>query len=733
MVLLPFSALCSDKLPELLRNSGGYYPPVSTPYWDRDGSSFWFFDQVSYTFKYYDHSSKDTVVVIDTDKLRKLSEMTGLNSLYRTGLATKFLSSKFIEIKSKSSEIFYFDIENIDLVSKEEIDPSLFPKVTTPDVSAYSPDGRHKVFSTAGELKHAFDIDTNREKVISVGLEGNVQVRDLNWQVDNTLWSDDSSKFIIYGDDLDIYRKIDVNQEESVIRNFDAPVKSDQLLLVDIVSKKVIDLHLDAFSGETREIQLIGQKGSSFIVSVVNELQNQKVYYKISDRGVIKEWFRDESTTFLSDYLLSNRVTNLFITPEGHDDLYISDKSGVQQIYKVDEEGQISQIFHTNGNIDQIIDYDPNRKSLIFTSYMVEKNNPYHLHILKYEDGKVKRITRGKRNYGEPKMGRKFRFSHSRKGYFDISPSREVIFSVNSSMTKPHSVQVINVNGDAAVNLFNTETKNLFSKGYRVPELFDFDLSDGNKVFGTIFKPRDFDPDKKYPIIEIVYGGPQTINVDYTFASYYQRMANELANKGYVIVMMDTPGTPYRGKDFHTKNFKKFGQVMVQDHAEVIKGLGSRYPWLDASNVTVWGASFGGHQALNFGARRPDVYKTVISESATFDLKYLNSTSIIPQMHTPKMNESGYENFMNEDLLRNLSDVELFFIHGKDDRNTPYEELVLFQSKLNELNVDYTEYIYENMDHFYDERKLHAFFKIISRKSSLEEVNCNKAISRLVE
>ena len=727
--MISFVSLGVDNLPKLLTRGGGFSPVKLIPQWASDGSSFWYFDQNSYTIKYYDHSIKTTTEIVSSEQIDKIKDITKHKSKYQTAMAVKFIDSETITI-SNGLINYKINLEHMEVVSADNVDLTKLPRPVqgSPYNEIFSPNGDKAVTLLDDSLAFRSLVNMEVESLKTLTSDNPNVLKSITWNFNELVWSDESNYFLIYGEDLSGYQTLTFDDVSSHIYNFDGPVKKDVVLLVDTISKKLVEIPIDAFSGESRSVQIHSFNNGNFIVSSMNYLQNSKVYYKVDLNGHVKKWFEHSSDTFVSDYLLSMRRSNLFLVDGEDYAFYISDESGFQQIYKINDNGSKDLYFSTKTQIDEIIDFNKETGEMIFSSFMVEEDHPYHLHLLKYQNGKVKRLTRQKLNYGNPKNGYGEKSRSGGSSFFELSPSREVIVSTNSSITSPQKSEVIDIKKYKRTVVLESNTENLIKNGYTIPEEFSETLSDGHRVFGIISKPNNFDPELKYPVLEIIYGGPQTTMVDQKFGSYYSRFAKELANEGYIVVMMDTPGTPFRGKKFHDKTFKKFGQVMVKDHKEALVNLAKKHSWIDLSHVTVWGASFGGYQALNFGAREPHFYKRVISESGVFDLSLVNGPSIVPQMQTPTLNPKGYQDILRPELLENLKYVDLNFIHGREDRNAPLLGLIDIQERLDEQKISYTNYIYDSMGHGYDIRKIHTFFDII--KVPIEDMSCQQLIDR---
>ncbi len=156
----------------------------------------------------------------------------------------------------------------------------------------------------------------------------------------------------------------------------------------------------------------------------------------------------------------------------------------------------------------------------------------------------------------------------------------------------------------------------LRAKGWRAPEVFSAMGRDGKTdIWGTITRPMDFDPSKKYPVIENIYAGPQGSFVPKRFSV----TVNALAELGFVVVQIDGMGTNNRSKAFHDVAFKNLADAGLPDRILWHKAVAAKYPWYDITRVGVYGTSAGGQNALGALLFHPDFYKAGVANSGCHD------------------------------------------------------------------------------------------------------------------
>jgi dipeptidyl aminopeptidase/acylaminoacyl peptidase len=136
-----------------------------------------------------------------------------------------------------------------------------------------------------------------------------------------------------------------------------------------------------------------------------------------------------------------------------------------------------------------------------------------------------------------------------------------------------------------------------------------------------MYKPHDFDPARKYPVIEYVYGGPQVAVVDHGFAigQSFASAPMQLAQLGCICMMLDARGTPERSKAFHDVVYKDWATALVADHAAAIRQLAKKYAFIDGTRVGVTGGSWGGYSSTRLLLEAPDVYRCAVSAAPGYD------------------------------------------------------------------------------------------------------------------
>ncbi|MBI3416192.1 MAG: DPP IV N-terminal domain-containing protein [Verrucomicrobia bacterium] len=173
--------------------------------------------------------------------------------------------------------------------------------------------------------------------------------------------------------------------------------------------------------------------------------------------------------------------------------------------------------------------------------------------------------------------------------------------------------------GQLVRELERADWNELLKTGWRAPERFVAKGRDGTTdIYGVIIRPTNFDPNKKYPVIENIYAGPQSAFVPKEFSSSHRTMS-ELAELGFVVVQIDGMGTSHRSKAFHDVCWKNLGDAGFPDRILWIKAAAAKYPYLDLTRVGVYGGSAGGQSSTRALLAHGDFYKVAVSDCGCHD------------------------------------------------------------------------------------------------------------------
>jgi len=202
---------------------------------------------------------------------------------------------------------------------------------------------------------------------------------------------------------------------------------------------------------------------------------------------------------------------------------------------------------------------------------------------------------------------------------FNYSSDMSFLIDTWSRVDTP-PVTVLRRTSDSKI-ILEVESANIsgmIESGWRAPEVFVAKGRDGKTdIWGIINRPVDFDPQKKYPVIEYIYAGPHGSFVPKSFSAF-NRMQS-LAEMGFIVVQMDGMGTNHRSKEFHDVCWKNIGDAGFPDRILWHKAVAEKYSFYDISRVGIYGNSAGGQNALGGLLFHPEFYKAAVSSCGCHD------------------------------------------------------------------------------------------------------------------
>ncbi|RMF63409.1 MAG: S9 family peptidase, partial [Calditrichaeota bacterium] len=196
-------------------------------------------------------------------------------------------------------------------------------------------------------------------------------------------------------------------------------------------------------------------------------------------------------------------------------------------------------------------------------------------------------------------------------------------------------------------------------------KLVELQADDGTPLNGRLILPPDFDPQKKYPAIVYVYGGPHGQMVTNSFLRGWSWWFYYMAQHGYIIFTLDNRGTNNRGLEFEQVIHRRLGTIEVQDQMVGVNYLKAQ-PFVDSTRIGVHGWSYGGFMTISLLTRRPGVFKVGVAGGPVIDWRYYEVMYGERYMDTPQSNPQGYQTASLLNYVKNL-DSWLLIIHGTVD------------------------------------------------------------------
>jgi dipeptidyl-peptidase-4 len=324
------------------------------------------------------------------------------------------------------------------------------------------------------------------------------------------------------------------------------------------------------------------------------------------ESGEVKTLIEERLNTYIESKPL--RLVN-----NGTQIIFWSERDGWGHYYLFDANGTLKNQITQGEFVDNTIEsIDEKTGALYITGFGHEPNeDPYfsHLYKVNFDGSGMKVLDPGDASHA---------ISMSDSGKYFVDNSSRI-------NTAPKGV-VYDAVGTKSLDLEATDVSELLDAGFKFPEPFRVKADDGvTDLYGTMYKPFDFDPTKKYPIIAYVYPGPQTESVTKTFSPKNANVA--LAQFGFIVIEVgNRGGNPDRSKWYHNYGYGNLRDYGLADKKAAIEALARRYSYIDLDRVGITGHSGGGFMSTAAMLAYPDFFKVAVSESGNHENNIYNNT-----------------------------------------------------------------------------------------------------------
>ena len=264
--------------------------------------------------------------------------------------------------------------------------------------------------------------------------------------------------------------------------------------------------------------------------------------------------------------------------------------------------------------------------------------------------------------------------------------------------------------GSLVCELEKAEASDLLATGWKTPEPFvAMSRDDRFEIWGVIFRPTNFDPNNKYPVIEDIYAGPQDSFVPKSWRNFYYQQS--LAELGFIVVQIDGMGTSNRCREFHHFCYKNLADAGLPDRIKWMTKAAEKYPYMDITRVGVYGTSAGGQSSTGAVLFHPEFYKVAVSSCGCHDNRMDKMWWNEQWMSYPVGKEYAEQsNVTNAHKLQG----KLLLIVGEMDHNVDPSSTMQVVNALIKAKKDFDLLVVPGMDHSnggqYGERKRRDFF-----------------------
>jgi dipeptidyl aminopeptidase/acylaminoacyl peptidase len=571
-----------------------------------------------------------------------------------------------------------------------------------------SPDGKKEAYIKGYNL-WVRDVATKKETQLTT--DG---IKDFGYATDNAgwqtsdkailRWSPDSKKIATFKQDQrnasDMYL-VTTNVGKPVLKAWKYPLPGDKEIItihrviIDVDNPKVIKIQVApdphraslsddiASSGTFDDVDWNEDASQLAFVSTSRDHKQEKFRIANAATGAVREVFEETvPTQFESGW----GSINWRYLANSKEIIWFSERDNWGHLYLYDAlTGKVkNQITKGDWVVTKLLKIDEKKREIYFIADGREPENPYFSQFYKIGfDGKHLTLL-------TPEDG-----NHT----VTLSPSKDYFIDSYSKPDVPPVIVLRDLNGKLITTLEKTDISRLTATGWKPVTPVTVKAHDGKTdLYGLLFTPTNLDPNKKYPIVDYIYPGPQGGSVgSWSFAA--SRGDNQaLAELGFIVIALEGTSNPLRSKSFHDMSYGNMAENTLPDQIAGIRQLAEKYKYIDTSRVGIWGHSGGGFATADAMFRFPDFFKVGISESGNHDNR--NYEDDWGERYDGLAANSNYEAQANENYAKNLKG-KLMLAHGLMDNNVPPQNTLLVVEALEKANKDYDLVVFPNSPHGY--------------------------------
>lgn len=609
-----------------------------------------------------------------------------------------FTDRQSIYRRSYTAIIYLYDFEAEQLMPLHEGERIAYP--------TFSPDGQKVAYTHENNLYYHDLAQDKRVQVTSDGKRNHIINGSTDWVYEEEFaftkaffWSPDSRQLAFMRFDEAHVKLFHMTKFDDLYPDdytFKYPKAGEQNAWVSV-------LHYDLPSGETRTM-LNGQDKDQYIprmewttepdklaIYVMNRHQSKvEVRLATPGGGGMQTLLTETADTYLSEV----DDKSLIFLEDGKHFLWQSERDGYNHLYLYNMDGSLErQLTEGEWEVTDVYGVDDDAGVVYFQSTAVSPLER-HLHSVKLNGNKLKKLT-------------------DEEGWHSADFSSEYSYFIHShSNTSLPGQHVLRKTGGKAVRMLQDNRrakKNIEKHAISDKEFFSFQAQTGPELNGWMIKPPDFDPEKTYPVLMYVYGGPGAQTVEKTYDNFNYFWFQMLSQKGYIVVSVDGRGTGGRGAKFKKTTYMELGKYETEDQIAAANYLAS-LDYVDPDRIGIWGWSFGGYLSTLCITKGAETFSTAIAVAPVTNWRFYDTIYTERFMRTPQENPEGYDDNSPINHAEKLEGNYLM-IHGTADDNVHFQNSVEMTNALVKAGKDFEVFYYPDRNHsiFGGNTRLHLY------------------------
>ncbi len=489
-----------------------------------------------------------------------------------------------------------------------------------------------------------------------------------------------------------------VRSDESAVREVNLPIYDKQLYPSEMKFKypkagetnSTVSVHLYRLdTGGTSRLNLSGFK-NYYIPNVIQTEGNDEMILLTSERtqnatDVLKVNTRTGNVSKLftetdEKWIDTDNPTMEFLPDNSF--IWASERDGFRHLYHYDKNGKLKrQITKGNWEVTDYYGYNPKSKEVYVQT---TQNGSINKVVSKFN------ISNGKSQLiSAPEGNNSANFSKNYQYFIETSSTAE----------KPYTFTLKNSSGKAAKELQNNNEllQKLKADNWVAKEFFTVPNEAGDQMNAWIMKPKNFDPNKKYPLLMFQYSGPGSQQVSNSWDGGNGIWFNHLVQQGYIVACVDGRGTGYRGTEYKKVTYMNLGKYEIEDQIAAAKWFGKQ-TYIDKDRIGIFGWSFGGYMASLALTKGADVFKTGIAVAPVTNWRYYDTVYTERFLRTPQENPDGYDQ-NSPTTFANLMKGNFLLVHGTADDNVHVQNSMEFAEALIQNKKQFEYMLYPDKNH----------------------------------
>ncbi len=694
ILCLIFGNLLAQKEPKRLTMSRLYDPDQPSlsgklPFrisWSEDGKCFFFL--------LTDEKTKEAIIWRYDIKKKKREVYLNLNGIQKqweklSSKKEKFNTQSFIFSRDKKQMIFSHKGDLYHYNVKTGIFKRLTASFQSERIPEFSPDGKYVAYVRDNNL-YILEIPTGLE--IQLTSDGSRDILNgyLTWVYYEELfhrshkgywWSPDSKYIVFYRfDESPVFKMTMMNLLP--FKAYQVPVTYPKagmtnpyvkIGIISIKEQKTVWLKLN-YDEEIYIARAIWTPDSKWLtIQTLNRDQNRIDLLLINpETGESKLILREKQKLWI-------HPKEIYFFKSKPYFLWLSDRDNWNHIYLYNLEGKlIKRLTQGSWSVRSIVRVDE-RRGIIY--FMANKKSTLESHLYQVNlDGKLKRLT-------------------DKQGTYSVimSPTCDYYLAFYNNVSRPSRLDLYKADGTFVKAIEENIVKELSEYKLSKWEFLKVPTEDGIELPAMMLKPQNFNPNKKYPVLFAIYGGPESQSVANRWMGKRGLWYQYLAQEGIIVFIMDNRGSAHFGKKYAHMLYGNLGHWEIHDYVQGVKFL-KKFPYVDSNRIGIWGWSYGGYVTCMAMLTAPDYFQVGVSVAPV--THWLNYDTIYTEryMRQPKDNPEGYEKSAATKYAQNLKG-KFLIIHGTLDDNVHFQNTVQLVNELISKNKQFSVMIYPNRDH----------------------------------